>query len=71
MIAKDIYKWFMCLFPMWEGAVLSYSPVNSDTIRMVCSDKNRVFYFTYNGGSSFTLKSMTLKEENQMNRKKG
>ena len=62
MLPKDIYKWFQCLFPMWEGKVTSYTPKSQDTIKMCSLDGSRVFYFTYKGGVTFTLKSMTLKE---------
>lgn len=65
MTAKNIYKWFICFFPMWEGTITSYTAKDENTIRMVSKDKNRVFYFRYLGGSSFTLKSMTLREEKQ------
>ena len=62
MNPKDIFGWFRCLFPMWEGKVINYKPLSMDTIRMQSIDGSRVFYFTYKGGVTFTLKSMTLKE---------
>lgn len=62
MKPKDIYEWFKCLFPMWEGKVINFTPKTQDTIRMSTVDGARIFYFTYKGGVSFTLKSMTLKE---------
>lgn len=69
MNPKSIYDWFICFFPMWEGTITNYQQIDTNTIRMASRDKNRVFYFRYLGGSSFTLKSMTLSEETKTTRK--
>lgn len=62
MNPRDIYGWFKCLFPMWEGKVINFTPKSQDTIRMTTVDGSRIFYFTYKGGVTFTLKSMNAKE---------
>lgn len=62
MNSKEIYGWFKCIFPMWEEKVKDFTPKGNDTIRMTTLDGQRVFYFTYKGGVSFFLRSMTLKE---------
>lgn len=62
MSPKAIYDMFGMVFPTWLKKVRMFTKVDEHTIKLELVDNPLIFFFTYNGPSSYFLKATTRKD---------
>ena len=59
---KSLYDMFGYIFPSWLKQVKSFTKVDEHTIKIELFQNPLIFFFTYNGPTSYVLKATTRKE---------